>query len=150
MPVLEQVARAAWERGDVVPHRITLALDLGQHYGPGVDRACGVEEPAVDQWEAGILYPTFEQLLALAELTAFPIGFFLMPEDGEIHALGPGIAFVCFRSHPSWNPRVEIPAPILAFTPAAVDAAVRGHCGACVHTGPGPRPAHTCQQTALF
>ncbi len=35
----------------------------------GVDIACGAQEPAVDEWEAGTRYPSFEQLLALAALT---------------------------------------------------------------------------------
>lgn len=62
-------ARRKWAAGMVVPRHITTALDARKLYGPEVDRACGVEEPAVDMWEAGKLYPTWEQLCALAELT---------------------------------------------------------------------------------
>lgn len=141
----ERDAHAAWQLGDVVPHRITLALDLRQLYGPEVDAACGVAEPAVDQWEAGTRYPTWEQLLALAELVDFDVRFFTVPED-QVHALGPGVIFICDRSKRRWNPRVEIPAPIVRFDPAAVAATLGGYCAGC--TGQ-PLP-HTCEQAALF
>lgn len=119
-------AEDRWRRGLVVPHRITLALDIRQLHGPQVDRDCGAKEPDVDQWEAGEKYPTWEQLLALAALTDFDPAFFT-PEPDQIHALGPGVMFVCCRSRRTWNPRVDIPAPVLAFTPAAIAATV----GAC-------------------
>ena len=48
---------------------ITAALDIRALYAPKVDRACGVEEPAVDQWEAAQLYPSWEQVEAPARLT---------------------------------------------------------------------------------
>jgi transcriptional regulator with XRE-family HTH domain len=66
-----------WRAGGVVPEAITLALDARGLYGPEVDRACLVEEPAVDLWEAGKAYPTWEQLCALAALTGKPPGFFV-------------------------------------------------------------------------
>lgn len=69
-------AQAKWRRGAVYPDSITAALDMQNLYGPEVDKACGVEEPAVDMWEAGELYPTWEQLLALSALTGFPVHFF--------------------------------------------------------------------------
>lgn len=62
-------ARRKWAAGELVPARITSALDLHELYGPEVDAACGVAEPDVDRWEAGELYPTWEQLLALAKIT---------------------------------------------------------------------------------
>lgn len=80
-------ARAAWERGTVRPYAITRALDARGLYGPEVDVACGGAEPMVDLWEAGELYPTWEQLLALAELTGFPVAFFaraMRTPDGPI------------------------------------------------------------------
>lgn len=76
------------------PHRITQALDIGQHYGPEVDIACGAVEPAVDEWEAGQAAPTWEQLLALAVLTKMPPAFFCRPV--EANELGPVI--MCQRS----------------------------------------------------
>lgn len=142
-------ARDAWAAGRVVPHRITLALDIGQHCGPEVDRACGAEEPAVDQWEEGVRYPTWEQLLLLAELTGYPVGFFTAPLD-SVHAFGPDdVVFICKRSSPSWNPRVVIPPPVLAFTPEAIAATVTGRCLACLDPRPGTRQAHTCEQTEI-
>jgi transcriptional regulator with XRE-family HTH domain len=144
----EQAAHQAWEAGRVCPHRITIALDIRRLYGPEVDRACGAEEPAVDEWETGVRYPTWEQLCALAELTDFDVRFFT-PEPDEIHPLGPGVAFICKRSRPSWDPRTEIPAPILAFTPDAITAGVRGYCVACLDPRPGARAIHTCEQTAI-
>lgn len=81
--------------GDVVvPYRITQALDLRAMYGPGVDEACGVREPTVDQWETGEVEPTAEQLRKLAVLTDLPIEFFYRPVD-----IGDDLAvWMCQRS----------------------------------------------------
>lgn len=93
-----RMARAEWKAGRVRPWRITAALDLRKLYGPAVDRACGAVEPAVDLWEAGDLYPSWEQLQALSKLTEFPVGFFVrdgdpLGEEGstiELHLKGRG------------------------------------------------------------
>jgi len=78
---LDQAYRL-WRAGGFVPAMATLALDAAGLYGPDVDRACGVEEPTVDLWEAGRVYPTWEQVLALARLTGrAPIVFFRRPLD---------------------------------------------------------------------
>lgn len=146
---LDAAAHQAWERGHVVPHRITVALDLRQLYGPEVDAACDAEEPDVDLWEAGKKYPRWDQLLLLADLTGFDVRFFVMPPDGEIHALGPGVAFICKRSSRTWNPRVEIPAPITTFTPEAIAATLTGRCLACLSPRPGSPAIHTCEQIAI-
>ena len=61
-------ARSQWEAGHVVPYYLTSAFNLKGLTGPSVDIACGAQEPDVDQWEAGIKYPTWEQLLKTAEL----------------------------------------------------------------------------------
>lgn len=74
---LELDYRAGRERAQ--PTRITHALDSLALYGPEVDRACLAEEPAVDRWEAGEAAPSWEQLLALVELTGYPVEFFLRP-----------------------------------------------------------------------
>lgn len=72
-------------RGDVpTPERITAALNIMNLYGPEVDEACGVAEPAVDMWEAGLLIPTREQIHRLALLTGFPWRFFYMPPPTPI------------------------------------------------------------------
>lgn len=72
------------------PERITAALDIRGLYGPEVDRACGVEEPAVDLWEAGDLVPTAEQVEALSCLTGFPVRFFYMPPPAKL-----GSVWIC-------------------------------------------------------
>lgn len=83
----------AWRDGLVSPRAITAALDMRALYGPEVDHACGVQEPAVDQWEAGLLYPTWEQLEALSRLTQFPVQYFTRAHDDEITG-----GFLCQRS----------------------------------------------------
>jgi hypothetical protein len=89
-------AKRLWGEGKMVPHRVTVALDLGDHYGPEVDVACGAVEPDVDRWEAGALYPTWRQVELLSELTGFPPKFFFIPVDPkpmwtslEYHLPGP-------------------------------------------------------------
>jgi len=78
--------------GAVVPARITLALDSGDHEGPDVDTACGAVEPAVDMWEAGEEKPTPEQVELLAKLTGFPVAYFYEPVGsgpmGTMHLCG--------------------------------------------------------------
>lgn len=85
-------AFARWQSGRAIPWRITSALDIRSLYGPEVDRACGVEEPTVDRWEAGEVYPTWEQLNALARLTGFPVSYFTRPGDPL-----EGPVFLCSR-----------------------------------------------------
>ncbi len=62
------IAYRLWRAGELQPYLITQALDARGLYGPEVDVACGATEPDVDLWEAGKLYPTWEQVLLLAEL----------------------------------------------------------------------------------
>lgn len=72
----DRVAREKWRMGLVIPAHITAALDKWDLYGPEVDIACGAREPDVDLWEAGKLYPRWDQILKLAELTkTWPIRF---------------------------------------------------------------------------
>lgn len=91
-PSVHDSAYAAWRRGEVNPCALTMALDSRGLYGPQVDIACGVQEPAVDQWEAGALYPSWEQLLALAVLTGFPVQFFVTKHEAPL-----GVGFMCIR-----------------------------------------------------
>lgn len=90
-------ARREWLAGRVVPHRITQALDIRNLDGPEVDWACGVEEPAVDEWEQGVRYPTWEQLLKLAELTDFEPWFFMRPVRHIITPADTSMPFHCDR-----------------------------------------------------
>lgn len=73
-----------------VPSRITTALNVCGLYGPDVDRACGVEEPTVDRWEAGELVPTAAQVEALSQLTGYPVAFFYLPPKPAT-----GVGFIC-------------------------------------------------------
>jgi hypothetical protein len=77
----------------VDPSRITTALDYAELYGPEVDVALGGEEPMVDRWETGDLEPTAGQVVRLAALTGFPVGWFYR---GPVAPLGPG--WICQRS----------------------------------------------------
>lgn len=69
---------------DPNPERITTALDAAGLWGSEVDRACGVEEPAVDLWESGELVPTRDQVESLAKLTGFPPAFFYRDSPARI------------------------------------------------------------------
>lgn len=110
----EQEARRLWEAGKVVPHRITMALNVRGLYGPEVDEACGVVEPDVDRWEAGELYPTWEQLGLLAELTGFQRAFFCRP-------VSPDPLVTSLRFHlPGYK---DPPPPVLGWKPQARTAA---------------------------
>ncbi len=85
------IAHQRWAAGMVVPHNISTALDAMGLEGPEVDAECGVREPAVDLWEAGKLYPTWDQLVRLAALTGCTPRFFtvagraLGPLDTSMH-----------------------------------------------------------------
>ena len=72
----DEVAYKLWRAGQIHPFRITMALDARRLCGPQVDAACGAAEPDVDLWEAGKLYPTWEQVRLLAELCGVPPRFF--------------------------------------------------------------------------
>lgn len=117
-------ARSGWEQGLVRPFRITDALDSRGLDGPEVDEACLAHEPDVDQWEAGLLYPTFEQLLALAKLTDYPAHYFVIPpSEGDRM----GWKFSTLRFHVSKAEREEMmraPDPVMVFTPEAIRAVV--------------------------
>lgn len=97
--VIQQQREHDLATGTPVPYRITQALDSRGLDGPEVDEACGVEEPAVDQWETGELIPTPGQIELLAKLTEYPVSYFYWPvtEQG-----GPG--FMCGEDgcEPMW------------------------------------------------
>lgn len=61
-------AKREWAGGQMQPHSITIALDRAEQHGPKVDIALGVMEPTVDWWEAGIVYPRWQDVLNLAKL----------------------------------------------------------------------------------
>jgi hypothetical protein len=112
-----------WQHGRVVPHRITMALNLHGHQGPEVDAACGVEEPAVDMWEAGTLYPTWEQLLALAAICPqVTLAYLVLPLSDEL-PLQTSMRFHRVQGRPC--DRLE-PPPVRCYEPHVVHATVSG------------------------
>ncbi|WQB72132.1 hypothetical protein SCD75_00040 (plasmid) [Prescottella equi] len=74
-----------WKAGKLVPWYITGLLDAGHHVGPSVDIACGAREPAVDRWEAGSLYPSWEQTVALARLLGVRVRTLTHPDAEPRH-----------------------------------------------------------------
>ncbi|MGV9836660.1 hypothetical protein ACWDUL_21065 [Nocardia niigatensis] len=107
---LEAEGRRLWRAGRLIPWRITIALDHKGLEGPGVDIACGATEPAVDQWEAGILYPTWEQTRLLAELCGVTVPFLCA---GDMLPAQP----LCRK----WNQHhADTPPPVTAFQPEAI------------------------------
>jgi hypothetical protein len=117
----EQRARRQWQAGDVVPYRITVALDSHGLQGPEVDEACGAQEPDVDMWEAGTKYPTWEQLCKLAELTGVTPAFFMLQPSGHV-PLETSMRF--HRIGGRIDDRRQ-PPPVRSFTPEAIAATVR-------------------------
>lgn len=116
-----QRAYQLWRAGKVVPYRITVALDSLGLFGPEVDEACGVEEPAVDKWESGSLYPTWDQLRALAKLCGVTERFFMLTPGGDLPLR------TSMRFHRVGGQRTDYlePPPVRCFTLAAVEAQTR-------------------------
>lgn len=112
----ETGARDNWARGMLRPCTITRALDACRLYGPEVDEACGVEEPAVDMWEAGQLYPSWDELKALARLTLRPVHYLLV-DRGHLP-----FEATSMRFHLKAGEEPPAP-PVLCFTPEAIQAA---------------------------
>jgi hypothetical protein len=109
----------AWRDGLVSPVAITAALNLRELYGPEVDQACGVEEPAVDEWEAATRYPTWPQLEALAQLTGFQVRFFVehrTPSSGGFMCQRSGRGRGCHRI-PAGTGALQYPRQLVAACP---------------------------------
>jgi hypothetical protein len=122
----EEGARDAWARGALRPCAITRALDACRLYGPEVDEACGVTEPAVDMWEAGQLYPSWDELKALATLTVRPVHY-LTVDRGHMPF---GATSMRFHLKAGQEPP---PAPVLCFAPEAIQAATgTSRCPYCL------------------
>ena len=99
-----------WRAGKLVPWYISNLLDRGGHSGPNVDIACNAEEPAVDMWELGTLYPRWDQTVALARLLDVPVRDLTHPDARPRH-------------HPNRPRRRRRDLAILSFEPSAVHAA---------------------------
>ncbi|MFI8977075.1 hypothetical protein ACIGO9_29630 [Nocardia asteroides] len=112
-PEREAEGKRLWAAGLLVPAAITVALDRKELYGPEVDRACGAEEPAVDHWEAGILYPTWEQTRLLAQLCDVAVAMLCQ----DIEPIRPLCAKA--RGHD------DDPPSVMRFLPEAIAATLR-------------------------
>ncbi|MCF8786209.1 hypothetical protein [Rhodococcus ruber] len=99
-----------WLAGKLVPWYISHHLDRGRHTGPAVDIACNAEEPAVDMWELGTVYPRWDQTVALARLLDVPVRNLTHPDARPHH-------------HPDRPRRRRRDLAILSFEPSAVRAA---------------------------
>lgn len=118
---------ALWAAGDLVPYRITLALDRRELHGPDVDRQCKARHPDVDHWEEGVLYPRWDQVEALAELTGFPVGFFVKPVDTVVLQLHQTTMWGHLtKADREAYMRKPPPDPVLQFEADAVHARMRG------------------------
>ena len=111
----EREGRRLWRAGRLIPWRITMALDRRELEGPEVDIACGAEEPAVDHWEAGIVYPTWEQTRLLAELCEVTVPF--LCADGLLPAHP-----ICGKWHKHF---ADVPPPVTKFLPEAIARTLR-------------------------
>jgi hypothetical protein len=117
----DAVAYRLWQAGELRPYRITWALNAKGLFGPEVDAACGAAEPDVDLWEAGKLYPTWEQVLLLAELTGKTARFLCIPDPAPLTGADTSLRFHGFRDSP--EPLV------VAFPPEVVAATVSKAAG---------------------
>ncbi len=118
----EANAYAEWQAGKVRPWRITTALNLRGLYGPEVDVACLAVEPEVDWWEEAILYPTWDQLLALAGLTDMLPGWFTRAGDPPVTTT----VFLCTSGRGGGCHVIEPPAVVHLTYSADVVAATVG------------------------
>lgn len=134
----EADARAGWEAGYVRPYLITMYLDGADLFGPEVDAACGVPEPTVDRWEQGLVYPTWDQLNALAELCKVLPRSFIRDTDEDPTAR----MFLCGRNAATIR---QGPPTITTYTREALAAA-----GLAPWPAPVSAPDTEHTQTALF
>lgn len=109
-------ARKAHAAGLLRPYALTTALNARGLWGPDVDAACGAQEPDVDNWENGDLYPTWEQVLALSRLTGFAPWYFYR----DHHILHADETSLRFHLPPS---ALEPDPVILRYTTTALAAA---------------------------
>ena len=116
--VNDERAHQKWAMGLVIPAHITIALDALSLYGPEVDTVCGVREPTVDNWEAGRVYPTWEQVKALATLTQKTPMYFMAPVHPVASSYETSLRFHVKRGE-------YIPLPVHRFTTGAMRAARR-------------------------
>jgi len=141
----DRQARAGWEAGHLQPWRITQALDAAGLEGPEVDAQCLAVEPEVDMWEAGTLYPTWEQLCALAELTGctprFFVGTFHSPLGEQLDGPTMSARDSSLRFHVTPAEWAELDRePVLTYPPHVVRQRMSGEPIALPEPPPAVRP----------
>lgn len=140
----DKIAYQLWAAGQLVPDRITACLDAQGLEGPEVDVACLAREPEVDLWEAGVLYPSWEQTLALAHLCHVTPRF-LMHDYKDSHTIDP--RDTTLRFHLPAHAFEDDGPPVLRFTEAAIRARMSGLPIELPEPPPTVRPG---QQIPLF
>jgi hypothetical protein len=117
-------AKHRWESGQLVPARITLALDVLALDRLEVDETCGVPPRTVAQWEKGLEYPTWEQVCRLAVRTGFGLAWFARPVEHLDVQSGP-----FFRRAPEgWMP-YRADRMVHSFTRPAINRTLGGRRG---------------------
>lgn len=120
-----EAAHQAWREGRVIPASITVALDMHGLEGPQVDEQCGAREPDVDRWEAGDLYPTWEQLQRLAELCGVTPRFFTR-SHGTLDPRATSLRFhLAAGDDPPREPVLFYPRHVVEKTVGPANAAVK-------------------------
>lgn len=127
----DAIAYRLWRAGEVRPYVITQTLNARGLYGPQVDVGLAGAARHVDLWEAGKLYPTWEQLLRLATLVGVTPRF-LCQRGSELAVSDTSLRFHGFRDDPE---------PLVTSYPADVVAATVGPYPVdrpAPQPGPGP------------
>jgi hypothetical protein len=81
-------------------------------------------------WEAGQLYPTWDELKALADFTDYPVAFFTTVEHWPLRAQDTSLRF--------YVPCSPEPEPVLCFEIAVIEAATG--TTKCPWSGAQPQP----------
>lgn len=118
-----------WRAGKLVAFYLTELFNAGGHFGPDVDTACLAEEPAVDRWEVGVEYPSWEQTVALARSLDVRVCDLAHPDaEPRHHEVRPrlkvsGLGILSFEPSSLW-PSQPLRPPATTITPPS-DKTVR-------------------------
>lgn len=75
-------AYRTWRAGHLVPGRIALARQYHALPQQSVANVCGTDLEAIDLWEQGVEYPSWDELQDFLALTRLPVEFFARPVEG--------------------------------------------------------------------
>lgn len=79
----EALTYHAWRDGYLVPGRITLAREHRHLPQQSLANVCGTDIEAIDLWEQGAEYPSWDEFQDLLIITGFPVEFFTRPVQGN-------------------------------------------------------------------